>query len=306
MKRFITQIILYTVGIFLLFFSIEWLMGKSLDEGKRYYFQADWHDLKNHNADVLVIGNSRTWVHYDPFLIEKKTGLKTEAIAQDGQGAQVVWLKFKTYFKNNSAPHKILLQFDHWFMHQRADLYGIKNFRTGFWNDRIGLRELKRLNGYSAYFHYLPLAAIDFDLFWRWAFNHQIPEAESYARTHGFMPQQKSWKGNWKNPDVVIDTGMVSQYMDSFFVYAKKNQVDMYLIYPPQSYPSYQFFTGKEKIKKQAEMFNQKYQMNVPFIDYNSAAIYNDSTLFYNHMHLNQKGVAVFMRQMLADSSIFD
>jgi hypothetical protein len=305
MKRFITHIILYTSSIFLLFLLFEWMLGKSLEKGMRYYFQADWHDLKNHDADMLIIGNSRTWVHYDPFFIENKTGLKTEAIAQDGQGAQVVWLKYKEYLKHNQPPQKILLQFDYWFIHQRPELFGIKNFRTGFFKNRLDLRPLNTLKGYSLFYHFLPMAAIDLDLFWKWLTRFQIPEAESYSNTHGFIPQKKNWKGDWNRPERIEDTGNISLHLDSFFVSAKKNNIDLVLVYPPQSYPSYVAFTGKEKIKRHVDLLNKKYLTNVPWIDFNDAVLYNDSTLFYNHMHLNKKGVDVYMHQLLNVKRIF-
>ena len=57
MSRFLAKILLIIIPVFLLSFILELVISSQLDKGKRYYFQADWHDLKNHEAEILFIGN---------------------------------------------------------------------------------------------------------------------------------------------------------------------------------------------------------------------------------------------------------
>src|SRR6476646_4189187 len=114
MRKFLLKLLLLFLPILLVALGCEFYITKQVNAGKRYYFQADWHDLKNHNSDVLFVGNSRTWVHVDPFAIQNRFHIKCEVIAQDGQGAQILWLKFKQYVNNNKTPREIYLQFDPW------------------------------------------------------------------------------------------------------------------------------------------------------------------------------------------------
>lgn len=306
MKRFLLKISIYLFLLLVFALSAEYLITKRVNQGFRYSFQADWHDLKNHNSEILFIGNSRIWVHVDPFAIQEKFRTKCEIIGINGQGPHLLWLKFKEYSQHNIPPKEIYLQFDPFFLQQRQDLYGIQNFSTGFFRDRIDLSSLKPYKGYSDFYRFAPLSAIDFTLLIKVILNDTVSKSDSYESTHGFQRQDKKWNGNWSSTaKTIIDTNNISSYIDSFIVYSKKKNINLYAIYPPQSPVSYRNTLKPDMLLFKISGLSELFQYPVTFIDFNSDSLYSDSTLFYNHMHLNSKGVGVFMKQLINEKEAF-
>lgn len=304
MKVFIRNILLYLCMLFLFAWSFEYFINYELINGKRYYFQADWHDLSKHNSNVVFIGNSRIYRHIDPFMAQRLFNVKAEILAESGQGVQILWLKFKKYILGNNIPNEIYVLYDPYFLKQKKQIYGLDNIRTGFYNDRINLTSLSDFDGYENYYRFLPLSAITPSLFLRILFNITVNKNKSFSKTHGFLKQDFNWEGDWNHPEfTVVDS--ISNYIDSFVVYAKKNQVKLYLIYTPQSSPSYNNVLNKERLLNYYHFLMNKYDYDFTYLNYNHFKEYNDSTLFYNHMHLNSKGVNVFMNQFLQDSNSF-
>jgi hypothetical protein len=305
MNRFLKNILFYFIVFLAILFLFECLIYYKINNGNRYYFQADWHDLKNHNSDILFIGNSRTWVHVDPFKIQNRFKVKCEIIAVDGQGPHLTWLKFKEYIKSNTIPKEIYLQFDPLFFTDKKDLFGLKTFRTGFFLDRIDLSSLKKYEGFSNFYRFIPLLAIDAPLLFKIISNDTVSISDSYEMTHGFKSQNIMWKGNWKNPEYSIINEQQSSYIDSFVMFSKKNKACLYAIYSPQSLISYMNTKNPEILEKKVNYLSKIYNYPIEYINFNPSQLYNDSSLFYNHTHLNNHGVDIFMNQLLNNVKAF-
>ncbi|MES2779598.1 MAG: hypothetical protein V4651_06830 [Bacteroidota bacterium] len=303
MKKFGTKIVVIFLPVIFFLLVMELYISSELAKGKRYYLQADWHDLRNHHSDVLFIGNSRMRNHINPGIIDEATGKKAEIIGQDGQDMHFMWLKFKEYERNNKRPEVIFLQFDPFFLNECKDLFGFDNYRTGFYMNRIDFTSLHQRIGYLWFYEYLPLAAIDIYLFIRVLFSLTIPADQGFEYARGSQIIQRKWEGRWDvYPQIEVKTESVSNYLDSFAIYCKQHNIQLNAIYTPQSYPSYKEVKNVKALGHMIMLINRKYAINMIFNNYNSPQ-YNDSTLFHNHMHLNQKGVNVFMKQFL-DSTI--
>ena len=306
MRKFLTIISCYLVALMVLAWLTEKLIDQRLANGSRFYFQADWHDLSNHNAEILFVGNSRTYRHVNPFEVEKRLKKKCEIIASSGQTTHLLWLKFKQYLKGNKCPSEVYLQFDPYFIAEINDLYGLDNFRTTFFRDRVDMTSLENYNGYSDYYRYFPLAAVDFDLVRKILLNDTIPARESYEATHGFLGLYKSWSGKWQHPEITeLPSQRISNYLDSFAVFCKNNNVKLYLIYPPQSTPSYKLVTNKHLLEEKWKRLETLTHQSIPFVNLNEEHDYSDSTFFFNHIHLNGKGINQYMEDLLTDQRLF-
>jgi hypothetical protein len=144
MSRFIIKVIYYLLAVLSIGVILEIKIYQNINkENHRYYVQFDWFDNKEHNSEVLMIGNSRTWVQADPFIIEDSINLKCEIIAADGQGPQLLFSKVKNYLKFNKVPRIIILQFDPHFLTGREDLFGDKNWSSGYFLNRINFQDVK-------------------------------------------------------------------------------------------------------------------------------------------------------------------
>jgi len=296
-KTFLFKIFIFLSAHGLLFLSVEQLITYKQGKGFRATQQNDWHDLKNHNSDILFIGSSKIWVDINPFAVSRKLGAKSENISQDGQTIDVLWLKFKQYVKVNKEPKEIYVLCDPYFIGIRHDLYGFDDFKSYFFMDRYNVGLLKQKQGYETYYRYMPLLAVGAQSL-RFILNYQTED--TYTRTRGYNHQDLHWIGNWNHPPQKLNLGLNgTNYLDSFSHYCKKNKITCYFIYPPVSPPSYRVLSGYRAF------YDSIAKRNIDLKNYNNDKLYNDSTLFYNHMHLDEKGVEVFMGQLLSDTSVF-
>jgi hypothetical protein len=306
MRIFIKKIVLLLACILIPAFLFELYISHKLNNGYRYYFQGDWHDLANHNSDVLFIGNSRTWTQINPFQVQQAIGVSAEIIAADGQDVHFVWEKFKKYIQVNKIPSEIYLQFDPFFVFERNDLFGAYNFQTCFFGGRVDMSSLYNRKGYKWIYFYIPMAAYKPEFLLKVINNDTLPFGDSFEQKRGFQSRNLQWSGDWVNPDKLnIDMDGVSPYVDSFVVFAKQNQIDLYFLYPPQSSISFRKSVDTTLFLKGMESYSRKHDFEIGLLNMNHSIVYEDSSLFYNHLHLNTKGVDVFMRQLLNDSRAF-
>ena len=297
-------ILIFLVLIISMFFEI--LITKKLNSGYRYRFQSDWHDLKNHNADILFVGNSRIYRHIDPLIIKHQLNKKCEIIASTGQSIDFLWFKFRQYISVNKLPKEIYLQFDPYFLIQRNDLYGLKNFNTIFFINRIKVDELVNYHGYSIYYKYLPLAAIDIKFLIKFLINDTVKNNQVYENSYGSLIESVNWQQeNWFNPPATnFIAKNYSNYLDSFLLFSKRHNIRLYPIYTPQSYTSYLKFNRLDSLNDILNYLSIKYNYKVELLNFNSIK-YNDSIFFYNHMHMNEKGVRLFMNDFLKSNRTF-
>lgn len=305
MKRFLLRTSIFLFILYAIGCVAEMWIGSQLKHGKRYFFQGDWHDLANHNSDIIFVGNSRTWVHVDPFFIQKEFNTSCEVVAQDGQDIAIVWLKLKEYLKNNKAPKELYLQFDPFFLKSRDDLFGIDFLRTCFFFDRVDLTSLSQRNGYKSYYRFIPLAAYNWKLMDKIRKNETIDSSESFENTRGAIIQDKQWEGDWLQPETTnIDLIKARTSLDSIVLTCKSHQIKLYAIFSPQSYPSYQRINNIHLLDKEIERLEEISGLEIPFVNFNGAQ-YDDSTFFYNHMHLNRKGVDHWMHDLVNTPELF-
>jgi hypothetical protein len=306
MLIFLKKIILLLACILIPAYLLEIYISHKLSNGYRYYFQGDWHDLAGHNSDILFVGNSRTWTQVNPFQVQQALGVRAEIIAADGQDVHFVWEKFKTYIQVNKLPSEVYLQFDPLFVFERNDLYGAYNIQTCFFGGRVDLSSLSDRKGFKWIYYFIPMAAYKPDFLLKVIKNDTLPFGDSFEQKRGFQSRNLKWSGDWLNPERLhIDMNRVSTYVDSFVVFAKQNQIDLYFLYPPQSDVSYRKSMDTTLFLKSAGAYRQKHDFEMGFLNMNHSNVYSDSTLFYNHLHLNARGVDVYMRQLLNDSRAF-
>jgi hypothetical protein len=305
MKKFIFKIFNFFLIIVLLSYFIEYFVTFKLKSGNRYYFQSDWLDLKNHNSDVLIIGNSRSFVHCDPFMIQNKFNISAEVLAQNGQSIHLLWIKFKEYIKVNNFPKEIYLQFDQTFVVDKNELFGFKYYNFNFFSDRINMTSLKNWNGYSDVYRFLPLASIEPYTALKILTNDTIKSYEVFENCRGYLPVNRKWKANWNKINIQnLEYKQISKYTDSFIVFSKNNNIKLYALFTPQTSISYKIENTNKLVKIISDL-QVKYNKEITFLNYNNSVVYQDSTLFYNHLHLNYKGSQLFMKYWLNDSNSF-
>lgn len=278
-------------------------------KNNQYLLQADWHIKRKQPIKVLFIGNSRTWLHVDVKEFISQTRVSAYSLSQNGRGSEVLWYKFKKYMKNGSPPEFIYLQFDPTFTSLKGlhanTFYGKENYLSYLFLDNLEINNyFSKEKGYNDFEQYVPLIRyIGYkDLFMRHLLKQDKistndPFCDYRLFQYGSDPSKWEWgqtkESNWYSPQKT--NGKLNlQYIDSFVNYCKQNKIHLHLIYPPQSYPSY--VNVSNDILDTLNHYSK--QKNIPFKNFNSR-IYNDSNLFYMHIHLNAKGAKLYTKELI-------
>ena len=291
-------------------FLLEYIIYCNTKE-EQYLLQADWHVKHKKVNNVLFIGNSRTWVQVDVKLFSKETKLKSYALAQDGRNAKLLWYKFKKYLELNFKPDRLFLQFDPTFIDadlNKQTFYGKENYLSYlFWNNLKISEIFSDEIGFIKYEEFIPLIryANFKELFFSHLFKSQevnstIWSNKSSSFLFGSNPQDWSWNQNpewksyWNDPEKNTYKNLNFAYIDSFGILCKKKAIQLILVYPPQSYTSYKSQDNRFII----DLTDYARKEEIPYFNFNSN-LYNDSTIFYNHMHLNKEGSKIYTFQII-------
>lgn len=292
---FLTSLAYLTFG-----FIAEKIIASNLNKS-RFLLQADWHIRHNAYNECLYIGNSRTWVHVDAEMITNAVHKKSYCLAQDGREAKILFWKLKTYLLFNRNPKEIFIQFDPYFISNRNDgtFYGKKNYLGYIFGDRLKINKIFSSEiGFNKYDEFVPLIRY-FQT--KDALPHLIahlsgvPINQSPSFKYGSELQIRDWatSSRYFDPEETkIELNF--NYIDSIVNLCKSIKIKPILIYSPQTYTSYK----KVSQNTLSQLKNYSQSRDLKFWDFNSQS-YNDSTLFYNHMHLNHVGAKKFTSQLI-------
>lgn len=118
MKRFLIKTTVFLLIIFGLAWYLDYTISKGLLKMEDYRFMS-WSDMLNGdiNADVIIMGNSRGFSHFEPWTIDAICGTKTYCLGLGGYPINVELLKYYCYLLHNTKPRYIIQQVDYMTMH---------------------------------------------------------------------------------------------------------------------------------------------------------------------------------------------
>jgi hypothetical protein len=241
---------------------------------------ADWQKLEGINADIVFIGNSRTWHSLDAHTASQKTEKNIYALAQDGWQARLLNHKLKTYLKQNKQPDFIFIQSDPAFLGTRTNWYSKSNFLKYLFLDREGLQDLmKAYEGYHWWDWCIP--AIRYaGLPGRYIIDATGSNMGIHRR-HGTLPESAGVQKHL--PQIPMDVWKCSKkstaWIDSLKGQCPSSQVVLW--HPPIS----QALSEKRDI---TEITSYSIEHNVPLIDLGKASLAD--SLFKDNTHVNKFG----------------
>jgi hypothetical protein len=297
MKSFILKTTLYLLFIYFVFFYFELLIQNKITKPNvRCYVQFDWFDNANHNSQILALGNSRTWVHLNPFIIADSSMKSCEIIACDGQDPTLVFYKLKNYLKTNQFPEIMIIQFDANFYGRVHEMYGSKNWSPGYFLNRIEFGNAKTYDGYKFYYQFMPLFGIDTKTRLKILSNQTIGEDSMFEKRRGYFPNDLSFQGTWKTHNT-INLGSRNPHLDSIITLGLRNKTEIVLLTPP--YTNIVTSNSHHYCNQLNSQYNELcniYNLKFNWINLYNHPINQDISNFYNHTHLNKKGSDTFSK----------
>lgn len=94
--------------------GLDYMISKGLQEMDDYRFMS-WREMQqgNINADIIIMGNSRGFSHFEPWTIDSITGLSCYCLGLGGYSITVEDMKYKYYRLYNTKPQYIIQQIDY-------------------------------------------------------------------------------------------------------------------------------------------------------------------------------------------------
>lgn len=299
MKRFLRIVILF-VGILIgINICLDGYISYRLMHSNESKY-VGWTDItqKQLNADLLIMGNSRAWVMYDPYIMDSILGVNSYNIGMNGSPINRQIAKYNIYAKfQNRKPDYIVLNIDHMSLTWR-DGYEREQFFPYMWYPAIR-KELKIVEPFTFAELYLPLYRYTT---YKGLWELLSEEEETIRQYKGYEGQEWTWDGTAYNQidtvHFIVDERTLKMF-DEFLSERKNEGIQVLFCYAPTYTGVIEKMDNYNEMRETYQAYADKY--DVPILDYTYADICKDTLYFYNANHLNKTGAELFSAQLAHD-----
>ena len=266
-----------------------------------------WNDILEGkvNSDIIIYGNSRAWVQFNPTMMTDSLHLPTYNLGIDGHNFCLQYLRHRMLLKNNSKPKVIIVSIDMFSLEKRKDLYNLEQFLPYMlWNAEIK----SATSGYEGFVfmdYEIPLVryygkteALETAI--RFYSGHL---SNPICRIKGYQGRNESWNTDFdkakltrKNYEAKPDPETIILF-ERFITECITGNIKLVFVNAPE------YIDGQEFIKNRAEVLaiytKLSKQYHIPFYDYSNDAISFQKKYFYNTVHMNKMGAELFTAKLI-------
>jgi hypothetical protein len=307
MRKFIIEVTVFMLSILVISAIVQALVDIRI-KGKMVRGHDNIDFVKNQDNDLVFLGSSRCWGHFDPHLFEKRLDLKAINIGVEGHSELTMHIiRLKDYLLKNRAPRFAILNFDPFieagsftqnnnFVHKndfaryayhcpKEDEPFVNYFRFNFAERTIPLYALLK---YKLFFDCLTLTNVS-----NWAI-------------YGYAKNDISWD-TLANPvadardylKYYFDTtgsnmARIMDRLDSLNKMCQQAHIKLICVQTPV----YQAIYLKPYFAKSGQICHA---LNIPFFETNSDSLDGNINYFYNANHLNMIGVELMTNNLFSD-----
>ena len=309
MKIFITKLILFSFAIVLTLsvFCYATIVGL---RKSGFGNLKEWRLILNGeiDADIIINGSSRAWVHFDVKMIDSLMQTNAYNFGMDGAAFDAQYIRYKSYINNNTKPRIVIQQVD-------VDLL-IGNDVTfqryqylAFLNNKEFADLLWKYNVLSMSDIIFPFSifmgepkAIEVGLLEYFSLKHY-----SNNKYKGFKSNSESWdeskfKANKTNKLIWTPSNELKKLFEQFLSECKDDNIKVVLVFSPYYYELRNRIADYDVLINYYSAMAKKY--DAIFLDYSFSEISNASTNFYNATHLNTRGATLFTDQLIRDLKV--
>jgi hypothetical protein len=299
MKLLLKKILLFAIIWFAMAFVLDYYLSIRIRHSKFREYRI-WEDIFNSRitSDMIVLGSSRTYDHYNPIIFESILNNDFYNLGLDGKKIDMDIFRYHQYKKyHNRQPRYIIWDIYHRSF-AKSNGYSDEQFMGYIWDDDIWQEIHSRENNVNWFDRTIPLLR-----YWRRNMIRTYPDAVMDVYK-GYVKYCPSFDGTElrRTKDHSIDCCYDSTIINSFRQTVKEMQNDgskVILIYSPF------YYQGQQKVKN-LDLFisfvqEMAEQENCLFMNYLNDTINYDTSLFMNASHLNGYGADVFSAKLAHD-----
>lgn len=273
--------------------------------GKMIRGHDNLEQTSNKNADLVFLGSSRCWAHFDPHFFDSAFNMKSINLGVDGHSeVSMVITRLKDYLTRNKPPRFAIFNFDP-FLSSGSETHNT-NFvfkndfaRYSFFPKKKNLPVLNYFQ-FDLYEKYIPLYSV---------FKYKLlndclfSENTSNYIKNGYEVHDENWDTIKKPVTDIMKTFFLpkdqvpalTNSLDELNKLCANNNIKLLCIQTPV----YKVIYDEEAFKNTRSICRT---LGIPFIDANKENMRNNINFFYNSNHLNKKGVGEMNRFLSSDS----
>lgn len=248
------------------------------------------------NADILMLGSSRAWVHLNPRIFDSVTGLSSYNLGMDAYSIDFQLDRFWAAIHHNLKPKWIIQNMDALTL-RRSGYVDYNKLQFLPYLCEPELRDDLIANGLSWQDRYLPL----------FKYRGQRDQIKAAFRVlkgdtlnispkyKGFQGQDKTWSTEFaefkKTHDtyaIAYDTEMIER-LDEMLHYCAQHDISVVLAHLPLYDELTAMIQDKHKLDSLMYSFEKKYK-GCYYVDDATTTFSGDTQFFYNATHMNARG----------------
>ncbi|WP_333877384.1 hypothetical protein [Flavobacterium sp.] len=292
MKRFILNTLKLAILFTGMVYLIQWGISYRIS-GKTVTGYDTLECTENVNADLVLLGSSRCWAHFDPEFFQSNYRVKTVNIGMNGHPDILAsHLRFENYLARNKAPKYAILTMDPFVsagnLEKNSNMVNKNDYARFAFMPNTMDEPLLQYFKFDAAERYVPLYALcKYQMFWDCI---TLNKSDSFPK--GFELNDEEWdtlkypitSENKKYFFKESDIPDIKKALMQFKQLCQKHQVKLLCIQTP----TYKAVYDSESFNWPGAICKE---LNIPFFDANYEAIRNKTVYFYNTNHLNRTGV---------------
>ena len=265
---------------------------------------AGWNAIYNDttNYDLVVLGNSRALVQYDPHKLDTVLGINSFNLGIDGSAINRQIIKYTKYVSMHKSPKCIIQNID---LATMDTTYGYEReqFFSYFFYDRDFIQTVDKYEKFSFFekwvpsYRYIGYKEVLLEAFFRDNTKHYFD-----FLVKGYKGHDLSWDGSALNSlDSVVcscNPNALKEFT-GFLTNVVESGTKVIFVYAPVYYKVVEKMTNKDEMYQMYQDLAS--QFDIPILDYTDMSICYDTTYFYNGTHLNRTGAEIFTTKLAQD-----
>lgn len=303
MKQFFLRISIFLLIVFVGAWAIDFVISYRLRHNENRMYAA-WNHIYNDslNYNLLVLGGSCAWAHYDTQVIDTALCVNSFNLGIDGSSINRQLLKYEKFCSIHGKPNILIQNIDLGtldFTHG----YEREQFFSYFFYDRDLMRKFDQYENFTFAEKYVPCYRyLGYDEVWLESLFRDNKQHHFEYLIKGYCGRDYLWDGSvlatMDTLSFECNTVALSLFTD-FIEKELSAGVEVLLVFSP----IYQ--EVQDKLANLDEMYALYDSIanlyTLPILNYHTIDFKGDTSYFYNGTHLNRKGAEVFTTKLAHD-----
>lgn len=298
----IGSIIVYVVALLLDVFISKSFLKSNLFEGELN----TWCDIYNKkiNEDLIIYGSSRSYVHINPTILDKKLALNSYNLGFNGQKIELIKFRHKELLNNEIYPKNVLINLDINLLSNTNIFYPEQFIPLLLYKKEVydlikNQIDLTYLDVYIPLVRYRKFKYKEINMFHELYKVYFYSNYKHYSRKKGYRGMNYTWKDTKVNKEKILINKTHKKELEEIILDLKNHKSNIILINSPEYYLQIESQENRDyiiNIYKSIALKNR-----IPFLDYSNDSLNFKKEYFYNTNHLNSKGADIFTRKLAND-----